>query len=561
MTRLDTLVPRPREAAATGGTFTLPRRPRVRLPDADEAWRRAVELLPVAPLWTEGEADLAVALDPALPEEGFRLAIAPTDVTVAAAGLDGLRHAVQVLRQLLPDAALRRRLPDDLALDLPCGMIEDAPAFSWRGLLLDPARHFLPRHEVLRQIDAMALHRLNRLQLHLTDEQGWRLESLRFPRLTEVGAARRRTQVTHFLEAPVFDDTPHGGFYTQDDIREIVAYAADRGITVVPEIELPAHCGALLAAYPELGSPHRADREVMGTWGIHDTVLAPIAATVDFFRDLFVEVAGLFPGPWIHVGGDESVPAAWATDPRVQAEAAGRGLAGAPALLADFMARIEGAVAAAGKRMITWDDSFAAIAQAGASDSRAAVMAWRGEPVARRAAEAGRDVILTPIRPTYLDYSEAMTEDEWLSIGGPVTLRDLAEWRPLGPAWTEAERAGVLGVQAQAWSEFIPDPRRLDYMLHPRLAAFAEAAWRGEGAGEADLGPRLTSHLGRLAALGLEFRPLEGPHPWQKAGTGVHRPFLGGETLDEILAVHEGGAERGETPHGVTADQHAGAPS
>jgi hexosaminidase len=550
MTPFDTLLPRPKAIAPAPGVFVLPECPVVRLPDP--AMRRTVALLPIMPAFVDGDgADITVTVDQGLPPEGYHLAITAQGIAITTAGLPGLCMAVQTLRQLLPPPSLRTRMPDGLPLALPCGEITDAPAFGWRGTLLDPARHFIPKTDLLRQIDALSLHKINRLQLHLTDEQGWRIESLRFPRLTEVGAWRRRTQISHFLDKKVFDDTPHGGFYTQDDIREICAYAADRGITVVPEIGLPGHTGALLTAYPDLGSPPDVPREVLGTWGIHVTVVAPIDTTVAFFAELFAELAPLFPGPWLHVGGDESLPDAWGRDPRVQAEATARGLTSSAAIYADFMARIAGAVRASGKTMITWDDSFATAQNAGETDTRTAIMAWRGMDVARRAATAGHQVILTPIVNTYFDYSQSASTEERLSIGGPVTLDDVAGWVPVPDSWTGTARARVLGVQCQVWSEFITEPRRVDYMLYPRLPVFADVAWTGAGRGMTDTLPRLKAHMERLTALDLDARPLNGPLPRHKAGPGrsAHFPL---RPMAEVMAHHEEGAELGVTPFGVS---------
>lgn len=550
MTRFDTLLPRPKGIIQATSTYVLPACPRVRLPDP--AMQHTVALLPVMPVFVvDGLADVTVILSTDQPDEGYHLTIGPNGITIMVAGHGGLCMAIQTIRQLLPSDSLRVRVPQGLDLVLPCGEVTDAPAFGWRGALLDPARHFIPKTELLRQIDALGLHKINRLQLHLTDEQGWRVQSLLFPRLTAVGAWRRRTQISHFLDEKVFDDTPHGGFYTQDDIREICAYAADRGITVVPEIELPGHTGALLAAYPELGSPPDAPREVLGTWGIHDTVVAPIDSTVDFFAKLFAELAPLFPGPWLHVGGDESLPDAWAKDARVQAEEQAKGLTTSAAIYADFMARIARAVRATGKTMITWDDSFATADTTGKTDTSNAIMAWRGTDVGRRAALAGHDVILTPIMPTYFDYTMSTSGEERLSIGGPVTLDDIADWTPVPETWSDAARARVLGVQCQVWSEFIPEPRRIDYMLYPRLPVFADVAWTGQGHGMADTTPRLSAHMERLDALGLNARPLDGPRPDQKAGPSrfAHFPL---RPMAEVMAHHEEGAELGVTPFGVS---------
>ncbi len=556
MNRLETLFPRPRHFAIGEGEYLLSKMPSVCVPHL--SMQRTVALLPVVPIFSSGIAgDIVVTIEPNLSDEAYRLRIGADGIAISTAGTSGLSCAIQTIRQLLPADGLRSRVPDDLVLSLPFCEIEDKPTFGWRGTLLDPARHFIPKTELLRQIDGLALHKINRLQLHLTDEQGWRVESLRFPRLTAVGSVRRRTQVSHFLDARILDETPHGGFYSQDDIREICSYASDRGITVVPEIELPGHTGALLAAYPELGSPPDAYREVLGTWGIHDTVLAPIAATVEFLRELFHEIGALFPGPYVHVGGDESLLGAWANDARVSSEAASRGLTSPAAIFAEFMTRVAGAVHAAGKTMITWDDCFATADTAGKIDADTTIMAWRGMDVARRAADAGQNVILTPIVPTYFDYSESACLNEALSIGGPITVGDVAAWRPIPANWTSAQSSRVLGVQCQVWSEFIPTPRRIDYMLYPRLPVFADVAWNGKGSGAEDTAARLAVHMTRLAAMDLDARPIEGPHPRQMAGTGryAHYPL---RPMDEVVSRHEEGAELGITPFGVSDHEGEG---
>jgi hexosaminidase len=490
-------------------------------------------------------AQVTVRLVPGMAApEAYHLSIAQDGVRITAPDPAGVAFAVQTLRQLLPDDGYRARPPAGLDLSLPCCVIHDAPRFAWRGALIDVARHFLPKHALLRQIDLLAAHKINRLQLHLTDEQGWRIESTRFPRLTSIGAWRRQSMVSHHRDAAVFDGTPHGGFYSKTDLREIHDFAADRGMLLVPEIELPGHCGALLAAYPELGAPERRDRAVLCGWGLHDTLVAPTEGNFAVIEAILEEICDVLPGRFIHVGGDESRLDGWDADPRVRHYAAERGLATRPAIFADFMARVQAILAALGREMITWDDSFATQQHAVSAGDGAIITAWRGHEVARRAAACGRQVILAPVFPTYFDYAQSDAVTEPLAIGGPVTLADVARWEPLPANWSAAEQAQVLGVQCQVWTEYIADPRRLDYMLYPRLCAFADVAWGGP---VSTRGARLARQLGRLTAAGVEFRPPDGPHPWQQGGTGrmAHRA---GAPLAAILALHAQAADHGATP-------------
>jgi hexosaminidase len=492
-------------------------------------------------------AFLTIAVTPgAVAAEGYDLTIRHDGISIIAADPSGAVYAVQTLRQLLPAAGYRLRPPAGTLWNVPCCRVADHPRFAWRGALLDVARHFLPKHEVLRHIDMLSIHKINRLQLHLTDEQGWRIESSRHPRLTQTGAWRRETQHSHHRDAALFDGTPHGGFYSKADLREIFDHAADRAILLVPEIELPGHTGALIAAYPELGAPLRDDRAVLGTWGLHDTLVAPTEANFATLESILDEVCAVLPGPYVHVGGDESRLDGWDQDPRVRDYAAARGLTSTAALFGDFMRRLQDILAARGRTMITWDDSFATqqhVPTARAGDA-ALIMAWRGLEVARRAAAAGRGVILAPVQPTYFDYAQSDDPAEPLAIGGPVTLDDVLAWEPIPPEWRATERANVLGLQCQVWTEYIATPRRVDFMLYPRLCAFADLAWGGDATGRA---ARVGRHLPRLDAAGIEYRPITGPHPWQAGGTGRLRHRVPAP-MQAVLALHAQAADAGKTP-------------
>ena len=477
--------------------------------------------------------------------EEYRIDVSPERVDVTGESLDACALAIATLRQLLPVDSYRHQPSPSIAWDLPCCSIADAPALAWRGLLLDVSRHFLPKHGVLRVLERMADLRLNRLQLHLSDDQGWRFESTRFPLLHENGSHRSRSQLSHFNEPPVFDDTPHGGYYSQDDLREIVAFAADRAIVVVPEIDLPGHTGALIAAYPELGVPRREHNEVRGQWGISHSLIAPTPEAMAFLGELLDEITSVFPSPWIHVGGDESRLNVWQDDNATMAYAASIGLGSARRLFEKFLTDLGSLVRDRGRTMITWDDAFAATPDAAAD---AVVMAWRGLGVAKRAASEGREVILAPVLPLYFDYAQSEDEREPMAIGGPISLDDVARFDPSGVGWPDDQRRRVLGAQAQLWTEWVASEREIDFALFPRLCAFAEIAWTGAPA-EPGFSDRLATHLRRLDAAGIEYRPLDGPLPWQQGGTG-HRAHRSPWPLNDMLARLERAALAGTVAFG-----------
>jgi hexosaminidase len=456
--------------------------------------------------------------------------------------LDGIRHATQTLRQLLPDAAWRAVPPPGARWVVECGEVTDAPVLAWRGGMIDVARHFFAKHTLLRYVDLFAMHRLNRMHLHLTDDQGWRVESRRYPRLVEVASHRPHTQAGWYREDVETDGTPHGGYYTLDDLAEVAAYAAERGVTVVPEVDLPGHASALLAAYPELGSGKHTVR--IG-WGISTSVVKPVPASVRFIADILEELADAVPGRYVHLGGDECpLQDCWGTDPDVLRHQSELGYTEPVDLFGHFMRELAGVLTAHGRRMVVWDEAFVG----GGLLADSVVAAWRGDGVARRAAAAGYDVVRCPVFPTYFDYSQSDHPDEPLSIGGPITLSDVARFAPVPDSWTDQERAHVLGAQFQTWTEYIPDVRHLDYMVFPRACAFAEVAWTGRAA--VDIEQRLPAHLSRLDAAGCRYRPLSGPLPWQAGGTGVRRR-VGGTPMAKVRQHLEELAERADIPPGL----------
>ncbi len=420
----------------------------------------------------------------------------------------------------------------------------------WRGAHLDVARHFFGKREVLTLVDALAALKLNRLHLHLTDDQGWRIESRLHPVLHEVGSHRPGSRISlNNEQPPSYEETPHGGYYTLADLAEIAAFAAQRGMELVPEIDLPGHCTALLAAMPELGSgaPPPGGYQVSRDWGIFRYLLAPLPESMQLLRDIFGELLSATGSRFVHIGGDECLLGTWRDDPRIDASRRERGLATAEELHAAFLRDVADILAEdLAVRAVVWDEGFASTAgKPGLLRPDTVVMAWRGMHIARQAALAGHDVVAAPVLPTYFDYYQERGPQEPVAIGGPVRIEDVAAFSPVPADWPEQARRNMIGAQFQVWTEYIPDARALEYMIFPRACALAEVAWSGRsvefGAGEPDkpaLRERIAAHLHRLDAAGVEYRPLDGPRPWQQGGTGPrrHRPGY----LVEDVAVHLG---------------------
>lgn len=437
--------------------------------------------------------------------EGYQLDVTAEGIEIAAFEPAGVFYGIQSLRQLLPVENFRRARVEAIVWAAPCVSIEDRPRFGWRGLHIDVGRHFMPKEFVLKYIDLIALHKMNVMHLHLTEDQGWRIEIKKYPRLTSIGSWRKETMAGHYEENR-FDGTPHGGFYTQDDICEIVQYAQDRYVNVMPEIEMPGHSQAAIAAYPELGNTGK-QLEVDTKWGVSENVYNVDDSTIHFLQDVLTEVLGLFPSKFIHIGGDEVPKVQWHNSPAAQARMKQLGLKDEHELQSWFVQQMDKFLAAKGRRLVGWDE----ILEGGLAPG-ATVMSWRGEEGGIAAAKAGHDVIMTPGDSTYFDHYQSRDHKaEGVAIGGYLPLEHVYAYEPIPKDLTPDEAKHVLGAQGQLWTEYIPDAKRLEYMAYPRACALAEVLWTpASEKNYADFLVRLHEHVKRLQILDVNYRRLDG---------------------------------------------------
>jgi hexosaminidase len=468
------IIPRPPQVEPRHGWFLL--RPDLRV-NCGPGAERAGELL-AGYLGLRGKAGHAPTIWLELASrgpgpEGYQLDVRPQQVVLTATTEAGLLHGVQTLRILASQG------------NLPCLRIRDAPRLPWRGVLLDVARHHLPLEFLHQFVDLLALHKLNVLHLHLTDDQGWRMEIAGWPRLVDVGAWRPESQG---------DGVPHGGYYTQAELRELVRCAAARGVLIVPEIELPGHVRAALAAYPELGNFPSRRRPVWTSWGISEDILGVHDTALAFCRDVLRQVADVFPAPYVHIGGDECPTTQWATAPSALARARELGFDDPGRLHGWFLGQLRDTLRELGRTAVCWAESHP-----GGMPSGLVATAWRDAAHGATAVRDGHQVIMAPHRSTYLDYASA----EPAGPSGFVTsLADVYHFDPLGglPVAVGSE-PGVLGTQAQLWTEYAPTPDHVRRLAFPRLCAFADAAWRSTAPDYDDFRRRLAVHLDLLGAL------------------------------------------------------------
>ena len=503
------IIPAPADLRVIDGApFVVTTKTRVRADSASNVTASWFALWSRLPVVVSGAAGITLAVEPALKDElgseGYKLSSSANGVAIRGATAAGVFYGVQTLRQLLPPDMERGGLrATGGRAEVPALEITDRPRFVWRGALLDVGRHFVTVPDVKRFLDEMALHKLNVLHWHLTEDQGWRIEIKKYPRLTEVGAWRVSSPVAGGNKAD--DGVPHGGFYTQDEVREIVAYAATRFIRVMPEIELPGHSSAAIGSYPELGNtdaPGYAPT-VQVRWGVFPYLYAPKPETFQFLDDVLTEVLALFPGEFVHIGGDEAKKDQWDVSPTAQAFMKANNLKDAHELQSYFIRRAEKLLSSHGRRLVGWDEI-----QEGGLAAGATMMAWRDVKWAISAARAGHDVVMAPTSHTYLDYNEGTTEEEGEKIGrGPLKLGKVYSFEPV-PAELEPQfQAHVLGAQGQLWSEHLQGWPKVEFRAWPRLSALAEVTWSPrEKRDFADFKARLPWLLARFDRLGINYR-------------------------------------------------------
>ena len=434
--------------------------------------------------------------NPELGKEGYQLKVDENAVVISANAPNGLFYGMQTLKQLLPVESTNGKL------SVPALEITDQPRFAWRGNMLDVGRHFFPVSFIKKYIDILAMYKINTFHWHLTDDQGWRIEIKKYPLLAETGHWREETMLGHYTDNK-YDGIGYGGFYTQEQAREIVRYAAERYITVVPEIEMPGHAGGALAAYPQLGCTGEP-YEVKKSWGVHtDVFCAGKDETLVFLKNVLDEVMEIFPSQFIHIGGDECPKDAWKICDACQKRIKDNGLKDEHHLQSWFITRMDEYLTQKGRRLIGWDEILE-----GGLAPQATVMSWRGIKGGIEAAKQKHDVVMTPTDFMYIDYYQSKDkENEPLAIGGFLPVEKVYSYEPIPVELTTEEAKYILGVQTNLWTEYVATTKKAEYMLLPRLQAQAEVAWTNKELKDfAGFEKRLETDYKRLEKLGINYR-------------------------------------------------------
>ena len=490
------IVPQPTYVNIEEGDYVVTAKTRIVLDVAhpNPAYRFAEDMLPVCgnmkvSKWGKG---IKLSVDETLPKEGYTLTTTANGISIVGGSEAGMYYGLQTLRQIIVTNEGR----------VPYGVIKDEPTFEYRGAHLDVSRHFLSLADVKRYIDIIAAHKLNRLHWHLTDDQGWRIEIKAYPELTEKGAMRKETLIGHGLEPKWWDGKPYGGYYTQQEIREVVEYAAKRYITIIPEIEMPGHSQAALHALPWLGCQEQ-EVDVWTMWGVTPEVLcAGKETTYTFLENVLKEVLELFPSELIHIGGDECPKDRWKECEHCQAMIKTQGLEGEEELQGYLVTRIEKYLNEHGRRLIGWDE----ILEGGVTPT-STVMAWRGAKIGAYAAEHGHEVVMTPLPICYFDfYQTESREGEGLRIGGHVNFERVYSWDPFEGISEEA-RKNVIGVQCNLWSEYMKDMEMREKQLLPRLGALSEVQWSVDRRNEETIRAKMETMRKFYDANGWHYAP------------------------------------------------------
>jgi hexosaminidase len=433
--------------------------------------------------------------------ESYRLTVGRNKVTVEAREPAGFFYAAQTIRQMLPPAIESKTWQKEVKWAIACCRIEDTPKYNYRGMHLDVCRNFSPKEEVMHYLDQLALLKINTFHWHLTDDQGWRIEIKKYPRLTEIGGFRNRTVIGHYNDQPRrWDNTRKGGFYTQQDIRDVIEYARQRHINILPEIEMPGHAVAALTAYPQYSCSGGAF-EVEGLWGVFNDVYCTREETFGFLEDILDEVADLFPYQYIHIGGDECPKLRWSRCHACQERMKAEGLKDEHELQSYFIKRIGRFLETKNKKFVGWDEILE-----GGLAANATVMSWRGTEGGIAAARLGHDVIMVPSSALYLDYYQSQLVGEPVAIGGYVPLQTVYDYNPTPDELTASEAKHIWGVQANVWTEYMDNQNHREYMIFPRIAALAEIAWlANEKKDFADFKRRLPVLFRRYDRMGINY--------------------------------------------------------
>ena len=433
-------------------------------------------------------------------EEGYILLVSPNKIKIKASSNKGAFYAIQTLRQLLPPS-FENSSYSNKSVAIQCLRIQDKPKFVYRGMHLDVGRHLFPVEFIKKYIDRMAMLKMNTFHWHLTEDQGWRIEIKKYPKLQEIAAFRNQTLIGHYNDQPQsFDGKKYGGFYTQKEIKEIVKYAQERHITIIPEIEMPGHSQAAISAYPEL-SCDRKKVKVAEKWGVFEPIYCTKDSTFQFIENVLDEVLELFPSEYIHIGGDEAPKAKWKACDNCQKRIESEGLKDEHELQSYFISRIEKYLNSKGRKIIGWDE----ILEGGLAPN-ASVMSWRGTKGAVEAAKQGHNVILTPGSHCYFDHYQSESETEPIAIGGFLPLEKVYNFNPIPNELTEEQSNRVLGAQGNVWTEYMPNSEKVEYMVFPRILALSEVVWSNPKQKDfTDFVSRVENFHTRLETLGINY--------------------------------------------------------
>ncbi|QAA82412.1 beta-N-acetylhexosaminidase [Aequorivita sp. H23M31] len=506
------LIPKPQQMEIHNGTFTIDKNTSFYFePQFEIAGNFFNEFLQKGagfklPSKSKKKAQIIIEKDGNQPSEGYFLDISDSKINIKASDASGAFYAIQTLRQLLP-TSLERPLSageENSTLSVPQLTITDFPKFQYRGMHLDVARHFFDKEFVKKYIANLAMLKMNKFHWHLTEDQGWRIEIKKYPELTSKGAFREETRIGHYEDKPIrYDGKRYGGFYTQEDIKEVIAFAKTQNITIIPEIEMPGHAQAAISAYPELGCTGE-QIPVATTWGVFEDIFCPKEETFTFLENVLTEVMDLFPGEYIHIGGDEAPKLRWKNCAHCQQLIKEKNLKNEDGLQSYFIHRIEEFVNSNGKKIIGWDE----ILEGGLAPN-ATVMSWRGVEGGIEAAKQHNQVIMTPVSHAYLDYYQSENLDEPTAIGGFLPLKKVYSLNPIPQELSEEEGKYILGAQANLWTEYIPTEKQAEYMVFPRILAMSEVVWSGPSKNfdkdYPDFFSRVEEFMPRLDALNINY--------------------------------------------------------